>query len=191
MDARGMVKITGRYKELIIGAGGENIAPVPIEDNIKKLCPGISNVVMIGDKRKFNVAVITLKAVGAEGEEPGTDALNTGALSMYDGQGTASVSGAMKDAKMIAAIQKVIDMTNSDASCCTNNASKIQKWTILPYDFSVQGGELTPTLKIKRGEVMKHYEAAIDAMYDSKDKYVNFVRNAEGGASQAEVSNQA
>ena len=72
MDERGMVKITGRYKELIITAGGENIAPVPIEDNIKKLCGAISNIVMIGDKRKFNVAVVTLKAKGAEGEDPGT-----------------------------------------------------------------------------------------------------------------------
>ena len=52
MGQNGFVKITGRYKELIIGAGGENIAPVPIEDNIKKLCPGVSNVMMIGDKRK-------------------------------------------------------------------------------------------------------------------------------------------
>merc|ERR1712232_624056 len=64
----GMVKITGRYKELIIGDGGENIAPVPIEDSIKKLCDGVNEVMMIGDKRKFNVAVVTLKAIGANGE---------------------------------------------------------------------------------------------------------------------------
>merc|ERR1711976_731244 len=51
----GMVKITGRYKELIIGAGGENIAPVPIEDCVKKACEGINEVMMIGDKRKYNV----------------------------------------------------------------------------------------------------------------------------------------
>ena len=48
-----------RYKELIMGAGGENIAPVPIEDNIKKLCPFVSNVMMVGDKRKFNTALVT------------------------------------------------------------------------------------------------------------------------------------
>merc|ERR1719392_72814 len=76
---RGMVKITGRYKELIIGEGGENIAPVPIEDSIKKLCDGVNEVMMIGDKRKYNVAVITLKAVGANGETPGTDELDAGA----------------------------------------------------------------------------------------------------------------
>merc|ERR1719443_1901152 len=61
----GMVKITGRYKELIIGDGGENIAPVPIEDHVKKECDGINECMMVGDKRKFNVALITLKAVGA------------------------------------------------------------------------------------------------------------------------------
>merc|ERR1719486_273790 len=74
----GMVKITGRYKELIIGAGGENIAPVPIEDAVKRECDGISEVMMIGDKRKYNVALITLKAVGANGEVPGTDVLDGG-----------------------------------------------------------------------------------------------------------------
>merc|ERR1719215_911915 len=76
---QGMVKITGRYKELIIGEGGENIAPVPIEDEVKRACDGIAEVMMIGDKRKYNVAVVTLKAVGANGEQPGTDQLDAGA----------------------------------------------------------------------------------------------------------------
>ena len=73
MDVRGCVKITGRYKELIIGAGGENIAPVPIEDNVKKICDAVSNIVMVGDQRKFNIALVTLKAKGATGEKPGGD----------------------------------------------------------------------------------------------------------------------
>jgi len=188
MDKRGMVKITGRYKELIIGAGGENIAPVPIEDNIKKLCPGVSNVILIGDKRKFNVAVITLKAEGAEGEEPGTDNLNGAALSFYDGQKVNTISAAMADEKVIAAIQKAIDETNKNQSCCTNNACKVQKFTILGRDFSVSGGELTPTLKTKRGEVMKNYSDAIDAMYASKEKYVQCASAA--GTTTAEEAKQ-
>merc|ERR1719433_1427906 len=77
---QGMVKITGRYKELIIGEGGENIAPVPIEDEVKKACDGIMEVMMVGDKRKYNVALVTLKAVGANGETPGSDKLDAGAL---------------------------------------------------------------------------------------------------------------
>jgi len=80
MSADGMLRITGRFKELIIGAGGENIAPVPIEDNIKALCPAISNVMMVGDKRKYNTCLVTLKAVGATGEQAGTDQLDGPAL---------------------------------------------------------------------------------------------------------------
>jgi long-chain-fatty-acid--CoA ligase ACSBG len=64
MDNRGMFRVTGRYKELLIGAGGENIAPVPIEDSIKALCPAISNVMMVGDKMPFNCLLVTLKATG-------------------------------------------------------------------------------------------------------------------------------
>jgi long-chain-fatty-acid--CoA ligase ACSBG len=190
MDARGMVKITGRYKELIIGAGGENIAPVPIEDAIKRRCPGVSNVVMVGDKRKYNVAVVTLKAEGAEGEEPGTDKLAGGALALYAGQETTTISAAAGDAELVAAVQAAIDATNADPGVCTNNASRIQKWTIAPRDLSVVGGELTPTLKVKRGEVAKTYAAAIDAMYTSREKFVPFVPNpASGvGSAQAEVS---
>merc|ERR550539_1045380 len=71
----GMFKITGRYKELIIGEGGENIAPVPIEDSVKGLCDAVAECMMIGDKRKYNVALITLKAKGANGETKGGDDL--------------------------------------------------------------------------------------------------------------------
>merc|ERR1719487_945862 len=85
MDQDGMFRITGRYKELIIGAGGENIAPVPLEDSIKKLCPAISNVMMVGDKRKYNTLLVTLKAVGATGELPGGDELMGPALEICSG----------------------------------------------------------------------------------------------------------
>merc|ERR1719253_1383311 len=91
----GMVKITGRYKELIIGDGGENIAPVPIESHVKKMCDGINEVMMVGDKRKYNVALVTLKAVGANGETPGTDNLDAGAKRVNPDVTT--ISGAMDD----------------------------------------------------------------------------------------------
>lgn len=90
----GMFKISGRYKELIIGSGGENVAPVPIEDHIKKIHPGVSNVMMFGDQRKFNVCVITLKAKGATGEFPGGDELEGEALNISPGVTT--ISAAMK-----------------------------------------------------------------------------------------------
>ena len=63
VDKDGLLHITGRIKELIITAGGENIAPVPIEDKFKELCPAVSNIMMVGDKRKYNVCVLTVKTV--------------------------------------------------------------------------------------------------------------------------------
>merc|ERR1711871_1344897 len=91
----GLFKITGRYKELIIGAGGENIAPVPIEDNVKLLHAGVSNFLMCGDKRKYNVALVTLKAKGATGEFPGGNDLDGGALDVNPDVKT--ISDAAKD----------------------------------------------------------------------------------------------
>lgn len=170
IDVRGMVKITGRYKELIIGAGGENIAPVPMEDNIKKLHAGISNVMMVGDKRKYNVCVVALKTKGATGEKPGTDDLDGDALKISPGITT--LTAAKSDPVWIKTITDAIIATNNDSSCCPMNAAKIQKFTILPTDFSVETEELTPTLKLKRSVAEKKYADAIDAMYKSKELYV-------------------
>merc|ERR1719413_322027 len=103
---KGMVKITGRYKELIIGDGGENIAPVPIEDVVKKSCDGINEVMMLGDKRKYNVALVTLKAKGANGEVPGTDKLDAGARRVNAEIST--ISDAMADKVWIDTITKAI-----------------------------------------------------------------------------------
>jgi len=173
MDQRGMVKITGRYKELIIGAGGENVAPVPVEDGVKSRCPAISNIMMVGDKRKYNVALVTLKAVGATGELPGTDELE--AVSA-EAAGVSTISAAMDSQQMIDAITAAIQATNSDQSCCPMPPSKIQKFMILPTDFSVQTGELTPTLKLKRSVVTDKYAAAIDTMYTEEVKRQNYIR---------------
>merc|ERR1711912_83863 len=104
------VKITGRYKELIIGEGGENIAPVPIEDHVKKSCDGICEIMMVGDKRKYNVALVTLKAVGANGESPGTDELDAGAKRLNPEVTT--ISGAMNDKSWIDAITQAIKSAN-------------------------------------------------------------------------------
>lgn len=170
----GMVKITGRYKELIIGDGGENIAPVPIEDNIKKLCDGINEIMMVGDKRKYNVAIVTLKAVGANGEVPGTDNLDAGAKRLNPEVST--ISAAMDDPVWIEAITKAITETNKNPKVCINNAFCIQKFTILPSNFSEEGGHLTPTKKLKRAVVEKEYKSLIDKMYapESKGPYVRY-----------------
>merc|ERR1740117_2427909 len=135
----GMVKITGRYKELIIGDGGENIAPVPIEDVVKKACDGIAEIMMVGDKRKYNVALVTLKAFGANGEVPGTDNLDAGAKRLNAAVST--ISAAIDDKTWIEAVTAAINAANSNGKVCPNAAFKIQKFTILPTNFSEQEGE--------------------------------------------------
>merc|ERR1712157_721412 len=171
ISKRGMVRITGRYKELIIGAGGENVAPVPIEDNVKALCPFISNVMMVGDKRKHMTILISLKAVGATGELPGTDKLD-GAAKDYG----KTISDACENKALIAAITKALKDTGNNGDCTPSNAAKIQKFTILPIDFSVQTEELTATLKLKRSVVADKYEDIIEKMYDPgmKDVFVPY-----------------
>ena len=74
-NAEGLFRITGRFKELLKTAGGEYVSPVPIEDAICKRAPAISKVIIIGDKRKFNTALVTLLQEGATGESPGSGIL--------------------------------------------------------------------------------------------------------------------
>jgi len=170
----GMVKITGRYKELIIGEGGENIAPVPIEDHVKKSCDGICEIMMVGDKRKYNVALVTLKAVGANGEVPGTDTLDAGAARVK--KEVTTISQAMEDKDWIEAVTAAITSANSNNKVCVNNSFKIQKFTILPTNFSEEGNELTPTKKLKRKVVEGKYAEIIEKLYSASEKgpYVHY-----------------
>ena len=167
-----MLKITGRYKELIIGAGGENIAPVPIENEIKRLVPGLKNFMMIGDKRPYNVAFATLNAVGANDEKPGTDELDGAALKMSPNCKT--ITAAMDDKNIIKAITDAITATNNNGAIVPSNAAKVQKFTILPRDFSIETGELTPTFKTKRSVINKKHEKMIEKIYATKDVYVKY-----------------
>jgi len=168
----GMVKITGRYKELIIGAGGENIAPVPIEDAVKNACDGINEVMMVGDHQKYNCALVTLKAVGANGETPGTDDLDAGAKRVNEAVTT--ISAAMDDEVWIKAVTDAITQANKNPKVCQNNAFTIQKFMILPTNFSEQENQLTPTKKLKRKVVETQYAAAIKRMYDTDGVYIRY-----------------
>jgi len=194
MDERGMVRITGRFKELIIGAGGENIAPVPIEDNIKALALGISNIIMIGDNQKYNIALVTLKAEGATGEVPGSDILDPEIVKIGDSK---TIHEAMKDKKWIAHIEDAIKATNNNQKICHNNAFKIQKFTILPHDFSIEGGELTPTLKLKRCFTDKKWIGTVKRVYDTDGVYIEYgidavpTESGEAPKSEAEPAAEA
>lgn len=153
-----LLSITGRIKELIITAGGENIAPVPVEDAIKSFCPAISNIMMIGDKRKYNTALITLRQV-PDGEGFTEKLFGT---SLEVNPSVTTVKEAQKDSKWAAYIQEGIDKYNKTA---VSNAQRIQKFKILDTDFSVPGGELTGTQKLKRNVVTEKYASVIESMY--------------------------
>jgi len=164
MDVRRMVRITGRYKELIIGAGGENIAPVPIEDLIKSTAPEISNCMMVGDKRKFNIILLTLKCVGATGEVAGSNVL-TGPAKDFNPK-ISTTEEAANDPVWKEYLFDAIKKTNQNPCVCPSKAAAIQKYAILPHDFSVGGGEFTPTFKLRRDEACKIWHQIIDKLYE-------------------------
>eukprot|EP00427_Karlodinium_veneficum_P004119 CAMPEP_0169159976 /NCGR_PEP_ID=MMETSP1015-20121227/56172_1 /TAXON_ID=342587 /ORGANISM="Karlodinium micrum, Strain CCMP2283" /LENGTH=160 /DNA_ID=CAMNT_0009231549 /DNA_START=48 /DNA_END=530 /DNA_ORIENTATION=- len=152
----GFIRVTGRYKELIITSGGENVAPVPIEDGIKKQCLAISNCIMIGDRRKFNSCLVTLKT-----KEDGQQLAREARLV----EGVETVDAARQSAEYRAVIQNAIDVNNKDSKICPSNASKVQKFEILQTDFSVEGEELTSTLKLRRAIVQSKYADIIEGFY--------------------------
>merc|ERR1712048_1083983 len=143
-----LLKITGRVKELIITAGGENIAPVPIETKVKEYCPGLGNLMMIGDKQKFCSIIVAAKvkedaATGSATEEIVADARQSALWKKH--------------------IQDGIDKYNREDA--VSQAQKIQRWAFIPTTFTVAGEELGPTLKLRRGPTAKKYEEVIQSMY--------------------------
>jgi len=164
-DEKSLVYITGRIKELIITAGGENIAPVPIESFIKTNCPALSNVMIIGDKRKYLTALVTLKVKqNLETMEFGNELTGT-ALDVSSDCKT--VDDARNDEKWKAYINDGFTNYNNDKDACVSNAQKIQYWRILDGDFSVPKDEMTSTLKLKRAVIHKNYEKVVESMYEN------------------------
>ena len=105
------------------------------------------------------LGLVSLKAKGANGEKPGTDDLDGAALDVNPDVKT--VSGAQKDPIWLKHIEDAIKKTNL-APCCPSSAAKIQKFKILPRDFSVENDELTPTLKLKRSVAAKIHHDLIE-----------------------------
>mmetsp|Transcript_7568 Transcript_7568/g.20999 ORF Transcript_7568/g.20999 Transcript_7568/m.20999 type:complete len:659 (+) Transcript_7568:150-2126(+) len=159
----GFVTITGRIKELIITAGGENVPPVLIEEHLKEAMPAISSAMVIGDKRKFLTVLITLH-VEIDEEGVPTNKLTGSALEI--GKEISSVattsSEARDDYKWKKYIEEGIKKANTKA---TSNAQKVQKFYIIDGDFSEKGTELTPTLKLKRKVTAAKYDEQIESMY--------------------------
>ena len=147
IDHDGYLSITGRKKDIIITAGGKNITPANLEAEIKQ-SPYVSQCVVIGDRRPFLVALITLDMEEclklAEEKAWPKDATE---LANHD--------------RMRAMIQEHLDEVNEKFA----RVEQVKKFEILPHDLSQETGELTPTLKVKRKVVAEKYEQEVDALY--------------------------
>jgi long-chain-fatty-acid--CoA ligase ACSBG len=157
--------ITGRIKELIITAGGENVPPVLIENIIKEQLPAVSNCVVIGDKRKFLTCLLTLRADTDPDNGQSTDQLLDAAIraGAEAGSDAKTVSAAKRCPKFMQMIQDGIDRYNNEYS--VSRAQNIRRWYILDRDLSLAGGELTPTMKVRRKQVDAIHAQAIEALY--------------------------
>jgi long-chain acyl-CoA synthetase len=147
VDDEGYLSITGRKKDIIITAGGKNITPANLENDLKQ-SPWISQAVMHGDRRPFPVALITL-----DEEEVPKWARDQG---LPD-----DIASLANEPKVHELIQGVLDEVNRKYA----NVEQIKKFTILDHDLSQETGELTPTLKVKRNVVQEKYADVLDAMY--------------------------
>ncbi len=145
-DADGFLKIVGRKKEIIITSGGKNIAPKNIEAALKNL-PLVSEAVVIGERRKFLSALLTLE------EE---------ALARFAAENGIQGEELHTNPAVIAEIQRGID---SEVNPQFARVENVRKFAILPRNFTVEDGELTPTLKIKRRIINDHFADQIEAMY--------------------------
>nr|XP_033776576.1 long-chain-fatty-acid--CoA ligase ACSBG1 [Geotrypetes seraphini] len=166
IDKEGFLYVTGRIKELIITAGGENVPPIPIEDKVKKELPIISNAMLIGDRKKFLSMLLTLKSTLDPDTSNPTDQLTQEAIHFCHDVGstatTVSEIVGQHDQAVYQAIQEGFNRVNANA---TSNAQCIQKWTLLATDFSVSGGELGPTMKLRRPIVLEKYKEEIESFY--------------------------
>ena len=159
--------IAGRIKELIITAGGENVAPIPIEEKIKECLPCISNCILIGDKQKYLSCFLSFKVVvDRDNNDMPTNALTPETVEWCRsiGSNATKVTDILNgpDAAVLNGIQAGIDKANKAA---ISRASVVQKWTVLPLDISLPTGELGPTLKLKRFAFNKKYDHAIERLY--------------------------
>jgi len=149
IDDEGYVKITGRKKDIIITAGGKNITPANIEAEVKQH-PLVSQCVVIGDRRPYLVALVTL-----DPEEAVTYAKEHGLPE--DPEQLAA------NEEVRATIQRHIDRINEKFA----RVEQVKKFVILPRDLSQESGELTPTMKVKRNVVADKYAGEVESLYSS------------------------
>ena len=148
LDDKGYLYITGRKKELIVTAGGKNVAPAVLEDRLRAN-PLISQCMVVGDNKPFIAALVTL--------DP--DAIKPWAVA--NKKEGASIADLTKDPTLLAVIQTAVDEANKAVS----RAESIRKFTVLSVDFTIPGGQLTAKLSVKRHVVAQQFAREIDELF--------------------------
>jgi long-chain acyl-CoA synthetase len=148
LDSEGRLRITDRKKELIKTSGGKYVAPSPIESQIKAACPYVGNVVVHGDTRNFCVALITLDP---DVTRPWAEANGFGS----------DPSAWASNETVRAEVRKAVDEVNATLP----SYSTIKDFAIIPVEFSVEGGELTASMKVRRKHVEKQFADVLDGFY--------------------------
>jgi long-chain acyl-CoA synthetase len=148
IDEDGFVRITGRKKELIVTAGGKNVAPAVLEDRLRAH-PLVSQCMVVGDRKPYIACLVTLDA----------EAIAPWAAAR--GKPT-DVASLIEDPDLLAEIQTGVDEANKAVS----KAEAIRRFSILPVDWTEEGGQMTPSLKLKRSVVMAEFAADVEALYD-------------------------
>ncbi|MBA3780289.1 MAG: AMP-binding protein [Nocardioides sp.] len=149
LDADGYLTITGRIKELFKTSGGKYVAPPAIEAKFKAVCPYASQFVVFGDERNYCVALVTLDpdAMAVWAKENGMDG--------------ASYTEIVRSDAVEAMVSGYVDQMNAQL----NRWETIKKWRLLDHDLSIESGEMTPSMKVKRNVVQVNHQELIDAMY--------------------------
>jgi len=148
LDDDGYLKITGRKKELLVTAGGKNVAPAVLEDRLRAH-PLVSQCIVVGDQKPFISALLTI------------DADMLPAWAKNNGLPALTVEQARTNDVVLAELQRAVD----DANTAVSKAESIRKFAVLPGDFTEENGYLTPSLKLKRNVVMKDFHDDVEALY--------------------------
>jgi long-chain acyl-CoA synthetase len=148
LDEKGYLWVTDRLKDLIKTAGGKFVAPQKIEGRLK-MFPGISHVLVIGDRRPYCVALITLD------ESQLHNICKRARINVQ------SMEQVVKNEKIVKLVNSYVQQVNSGLA----SYEQIKYFRLLPEDFTIEKEEMTPTLKIRRRQVERRYQAWIDAMY--------------------------
>jgi long-chain acyl-CoA synthetase len=148
IDEDGFVTITDRKKDIIVTAGGKNIAPQNLENDLKT-SRFVSQALVVGDRRPYPAVLITLDPVeiGKWAQENGVDG---------------DPADLHRDPRVEELVQGVVDAVNRDRS----RFEQLKRFTILPRDFEMEQGEVTPTLKLKRRVVLEHFADEVASLYD-------------------------